>query len=100
MPYLACSITVGEPAAGPTSLEDLIGSLSQMCHEGALQHFGRTRVDCAFRAFAGERKERQAFVAFMETVNTPPDHVAKQLALWDQADRPVAIVHWFEAMPT
>lgn len=99
MPYLAVSITVGDAGPGPATLEYLIGDLSRICHERALEHFHQTTTECSFRAFATERDERQAFADFMAKVNTPADHVAQQLALWDQAERGVAIVHWFEKLP-
>ena len=96
MTYAACSTTVADAGPDPADLQDLITDLARICHDRAVGHY---RVDphaCTYRAFAAERGDRAAFAAFMEQVSTPPDDVATQLGRWDEAERAVAVVHWFQ----
>ncbi len=85
------SIRVGDGDDG-WPIEDLIHDLEHLTHEDAARHYGRSK-GCRYRAFTNETPDgRDAFAGMIATW----DDCERHLREWDEATRPVAIVHWWE----
>jgi hypothetical protein len=77
------------------SVDELLEVLAHEAHDAAREHFGPSYRECVWQGFSGVRGERQEFVNYMVTMNTPAAEMGRLLDMWDTMERPVAVVHWY-----
>jgi len=96
MPIALASVRVGDAIEGP-SIDDLIRDANHLLHHAASVHYGRDK-GCEFAAFTretGPKQDRAAFEACMRSLSIDEDWIGRHLGEFDEASRPVAIVHWW-----
>lgn len=95
--YIEASIRVGDGMPG-ISDEDLIADLAHMVHDDAADHYGRSRWsrDCHYHGFAGPNGRAEFEAVLREMPPAADAEVGLYLAEWDEAIRPIAVIHWWE----
>lgn len=89
------SVRVGDATEGPPSIA-FIEDLSHLVHVDAAEHFGRSR-GCRTAGFARDHKGgRDGFEAALRHMGVGEEHVREYLGEWDEATRPIAVIHWWE----
>jgi hypothetical protein len=99
MPVLLMTIRVADGSEVP-SAEVLTDDLGALVHTAGAEHYGRSS-GCHLRVFhrdGSAEHDRAAFRRSLQELGADEETQALHLSEWDQYLRPVAVMHWWEAV--
>jgi hypothetical protein len=104
VPFMEITVKSGDGLPG-VPIDELVKDLAELAHVEAAQHWG-SKPDCSYLAFAAEpladgagNREifgREQYEKALREMHVTDEAIAGHLRDWDEDERPVVIVHYWE----